>query len=152
MPELAFEETSSNRSNYDKYYYFHRVDTDFETALADIRECDAHARGLFRGNYYPDAATTAMYGVGGVIGGAIGGAIADAVFGSAEIRRRRRINMRRCMFYLGYDRFGLDELLWEAFNFEEGNSDVAEPDRQRMLALQALVASGPRPSTEELGL
>lgn len=154
MPALAYEETQENIDNYEKYYYFHREDTDFDTALADLRECDGHSRGLFRGNYSPDpTAAMVQYGVvGGAVGGLIAGAIANAIFGPAELRRKRRINMRRCMFFKGYSRFGLDEDLWNEFNFEEGASEVAERDRQEMLAVQALVASGPRPTTEELGL
>lgn len=154
MPVLTYEETQENIDNYEKYYYFHREDTDFATALADLRECDGHARGLFRGNYTPDpTAAMVQYGVAaGAVGGLIAGVIADAIFGPAELRRKRRINMRRCMFFMGYSRFGIDEDLWEEFNFEEGASEVAEGDRQQMLAVQALVASGPRPSGEELGL
>lgn len=153
MPLLAFEEDQNDIDNYEKYYFFHRADTDFATALLDLRECDAHARGLFRGNWYPDmTSTTVMYGVGGLMGGLIGGAISDAIYGSAQIRLNRRVNMRRCMNYKGYSRFGIDKDLWEEFNFEEGNSDVAEGDRQQLLARQALVASATRPQTEELGL
>jgi len=154
MPDLAFVEEQSDIDNYEKYYYFHRADTDFTAAFADIRECDAHARGLFRGNHTPDmTAAMVQYGVlGGAVGGLIGSAIADAIYGSAEIRRKRRINMRRCMFFKGYSRFGLEKDLWEEFNFEEGSSSVAEEDRQRMLAQQARVASGNRPQAQELGL
>ena len=154
MPELAFVEDQDDRDNYEKYYYFHRPDTDFATALGDLRDCDAHARGLHRGSYYPDSsAAMTQYGpLAGAAGGLLVGVVADAIFGPAELRRKRRVNMRRCMFFKGYDRFGIDEVLWGSFNFEEGNGEVAEADRQRMLAQQALVASGPRPTTQELGL
>jgi hypothetical protein len=154
MPELAFEERQSDIDNYEKYYYFHRTETDFETALADIRECDAHARGLFRGNSSVDMGPAMIqYGVlGGAVGGILGAAIGDAIYGSAEIRRKRRINMRRCMFFKGYSRYGLEKDLWKEFNFEEGSTTVLEEDRQMMLAQQALVASGPQPQAEELGL
>lgn len=154
MPALAFEETDSDRKDYDKYYIFHRPDTDFATALGDIRECDNFARGLSRGNYFPDgsqsAANMAQYGpLAGAAGGLIAGAIMDAVFGSGEIRAKRRVNMRRCMFYNGYSRYGLQKDLWTAFHFEGG---VEEAERQNFLAQQARVASGPRPQGEELGL
>lgn len=154
MPDLAFVEDQADRDNYEKYYYFHRPETDFSTALADLRECDSHARGLYRGNHVPDM-TSAMvqYGVlAGAAGGLIGSLVADAIMGPAELRRKRRINIRRCMNFLGYDRFGLDKDLWETFNFEEGTGEVAEADRQRMFAQQARVASGPRPQAGELGL
>lgn len=152
MPVLAFEESEKDAANYEKYYYFNRPETEFDVALADVRFCDELARGLATANYYPDAATTAMYGVGGAIGGLIGGAIANAIHGSAEERRKRRVNMRRCMNFKGYARYGLAKDLWQEFNFEEGNSTVPEEDRQKMLAQQAKVAAGPTPETENLGL
>lgn len=148
MPALAFEESEKDTANYEKYYYFNRADTEFDVALADVRFCDELARGLATANYYPDPGTTAMYG----IGGAIGGAIANAIYGSAEERRKRRANMRRCMNFKGYERYGLSKDLWQEFNFEEGNSSVPEEDRQKMLAQQAKVAAGPVPEAEILGL
>ena len=94
----------------------------------------------------------ASYGLGGVLGGAIGSALADAIYGSAEERRKRRVNMRRCMNFKGYARYGLSKDLWNEFNFEEGNRTVPEQERQGMLAQQAKVASGPKPAGGELGL
>ena len=44
----------------------------------------------------------------------------------------------------------LAENLWERFNFEEGNRVVPEDERQRMLQLQARVASGPAPTVGEI--
>ena len=93
-----------------------------------------------------------MYGVGGVIGGAIGGALAQAIYGSAEKRNKRRVNMRRCMHFKGYARHGISKDLWEAFNFEEGLSGVEEQDRQKMLAAQVLVASSTLSGNEDIGL
>lgn len=157
MPDLTFTEDQEDRDNYEKYYYFNRPDTDFGTALADVRECDAHARGLYRGNFYPGSSQTnaaaMQYGaLAGAAGGLIAGVMMDAIMGPAELRRKRRINIRRCMAFKGYRRFGLDKTLWEEFNFEEGTGSVAEADRQRMLAQQARVAAGPQPVAEELGL
>lgn len=152
MPELDFEADDNDIKNYKKYYYFNREDTSFEVALEDIRFCDELARGLATQNYYPDAGTSAMYGIGGVIGGAIGGALAQAIYGSAEKRAKRRVNMRRCMNFKGYKRHGISKDLWETFNFEEGNSSVEEKDRQEMLATQALVASSQLTGKEDIGL
>lgn len=157
MPALDFTEDASAIDDYEKYYYFNRQDTSFADALADLRTCDAHARGLWRGNYYVDPlqnpAYVQQYGpMASAVGGLIAGAMLSAIVGSSEERRKRRVNMRRCMFYMGYQRYGLTKELWEAFNFEEGNNSVPEEERQRLLARQALVASGPRPETTELGL
>jgi hypothetical protein len=89
-------------------------------------------------------------GVGGALGAAIGFAIEDAVFGSAERRKARRLNMRTCMHFKAYDRYGLPKDLWQAFNFEEGNGRAEADVRTRDLMMQALVASGPRPQQEVL--
>ena len=152
MPVLEFSPTPEHALNFDKYYYFQRAGTDFATAFADIGECDAYASGLSSGLStvpvaYPYAGT-----VGGAVGGAIGNAMAQAIFGSAEKRRMRRLNMRRCMNFKGYGRYGLPKELWQTFNFEEGLSGVAVDTRLQMLKQQALVASAAQPKGEALGL
>lgn len=152
MPDLQFSETPQDIADYDKYYYFHRAETSFEAALADLRECDGFASGLnssvtYQAVPYPYAGT-----MGGAIGGVVGNALAEAIYGSAEKRRVRRVNMRRCMGYKGYARFGLQKDLWQKFNFEEGLSKKPGETRQIMLAQQAKVASGERPTAKELGL
>jgi hypothetical protein len=152
MPDLAFKPSPEIEATYDKYFYFHRADTRFEEALADIRECDAFARGLVSSVTYTQVPYPYAGTLGGAIGGAIGNALAYAIFGSAEKRKLRRANMRRCMHYKGYQRFGLEKEAWQAFNFEEGLSSVKEADRQRMLAQQAKVASAPGIEQKDLGL
>ena len=53
----------------------------------------------------------------------------------------RRVNMRQCMGFKGYERIGLSKELWESFNFEEGTGAEEEESRLRALKLQALVAA-----------
>lgn len=149
-PDLTFTETPEITDTYDKYFYFHRADTSFDQAFADIRECDAYASGFrfHMGNTpvpYPYAGT-----LGGAIGGAIGNAMADAIFGSAERRKMRRLNLRKCMGFKGYARFGMEKERWQKFNFEEGNGIVEPVKRRQYLLQQAKVASGPRPKGQEL--
>lgn len=162
MPRIDFSATSEDVENYDRYFLFHRVKTDFATALGDIRSCDGHARGLVRseaGEYGALQAYSRAYAgqyamaplVGG-LGGALIGSVANSITSSAEVRRRQRANMRRCMFFKGYARYGLSEARWRDFHFEDSEDDIDEGDRQRDLALQALVASGTQPQTPELGL
>lgn len=142
MPELAFTPTPQIAENFDKYFYFNRASTDFATAYADLRECDGYARGLaFR--------ATQTYGQG-VLNDMLGAAISDAIYGSAERRRQRRVIMLTCMRFKEYRVYGLPKPLWEAFNFEEGNRRVPEDERQRLLQIQARVASGPTPSVGEV--
>jgi len=154
MPDLSFTPNAGDARDYDKYFYFHRADTDFATAYADLQECDNYARGLPRRSLgyaatpYPYNGTMAG-ALGGALGNALAGAIANARF-SAQRRQQRRVIMRTCMRFKGYQAFGLRKSLWENFNFEEGNRRVEEGERQRLLQLQARVASGPRPTVAEL--
>ena len=67
---------------------------------------------------------------------------------SAERRRLKRLNLRNCMHFKGYDRYGLAKDLWTEFNFEEGNGRKPEAERERAILMQARVASGPRPQQQ----
>lgn len=154
MPELAFDASAVQPDDFEKYFYFHRADTAFDQAFGDIVECDALSSGV---SYYGGvdsgamAASMAQYGLlAGAVGGAIGNLMADAIFGSAERRKQRRINMRNCMYYKGYDRYGLEKDLWQSFNFEEGLSKADPKEREAKLLVQARVASGPKPQQERL--
>jgi hypothetical protein len=156
MPALAFTMTPEIRDDFEKYFYFHRAGTVFAEAYGDIRECDALASGanIYRGAS-PGVIGAAMgqYGaLAGGIGGAIGSALSDAIYGSAARRQQRRINLRNCMGFKGYQRYGLTGDKWKTFNFEEGLGRKKEGERDDALEIQALVASGPQPTTKELGL
>jgi hypothetical protein len=149
MPVLTFDETPENRENFDKYFYFRRDSTDFVTAVRDVVECDEAVSGTSGGMQWY-AATAPYNSVGGEI---LGNILAQAVFGSAERRRIRRLNLRRCMHFKGYSRYGLPETLWRTFNFQEGLGQADAGPRARMLLQQAYVAaSSPQPQTEDLGL
>jgi hypothetical protein len=155
MPNLAVSPTEADAQDFDKYFYFHRADTTFAQAWADISECDALSSGIaYRAGGaepYPGYYGT-NYGIGGVIGAAIGSALADAIHGSAERREIRRENMRNCMGFKGYQRFGLPKDVWEQFHFEEGNGRKPEDERRMALLQQAVAASAVRPQGQELGI
>jgi len=144
MPGLEFTPTAEDASNYDKYFYFTRADTDFAAAYADIVECDGYARGLTSG-------VSPSYGQG-VLGDALVDLMSDLIYGSANRRKLRRKNLRACMAFKGYDRHGLSKQVWETFNFEEGNMKIEEDARTGFLKQQALVASSARPQDKALGL
>ncbi len=146
MPDLSFVESESDIENYDKYFYFHRADTTFPEALRDVRECDARARRMWRG----EAADKQEIAAGPY--GLVGAAAQAFIFGPAQDRLFRRANLRRCMFFKGYSRYGLAKPNWEAFNFQRVDGDLVEADIQAMLVRQALVASGPAPEAKALGL
>lgn len=141
MPKLDYSETPEDAKNYDKYYFFRRNETDFATAYADITECDGYARGLASSYEYQDAPYPYAGTVAGAAGGMIANAMMAAIFVPGEKRRMRRVNMRQCMGFKGYERLGLSKDLWETFNFEEGTGAEEEQSRLRALKLQALVAS-----------
>ena len=151
VPSLDFPPDPALAKDFDKYYYFHRGETDFRTALTDVRDCDGLSRGLSSPYGYAQAPYPYTNTMAGAVGGAIGNLMVAAIFGSAEARAARRINMRRCMYFKGYQRYGLPKPIWETFNFEEGLSHVEESRRQAFLMQQAKVASGARPTTEALG-
>jgi len=152
MPDLAFKGDGTEASDFDKYYAFRRADTDFATAYADIAECDGYARGLQSGVGYMQPAYPYAGTLAGAAGGVIGNLMVAAIFGSAEKRRMRRVNMRTCMAYKGYDRHGLPKAVWEKFNFEEGLSGVDDAKRQTYLRQQARVASAGTLQGKALGL
>lgn len=152
VPKLAFTPTGLEANDFDKYFYFRRSDTDFATAYTDVVECDGYARGLVSGVGYTQVPYAYAGTMAGAAGGVIGNLMVDAIFGSAERRRMRRINLRQCMGFKGYERHGLPKELWEVFNFEEGNGSVSVENRTRYLRQQALVAATAKPETKELGL
>lgn len=151
LPDLNVALTDEDRAAGDKYFFFHRADTTYEQALGDIRQCDDLARGVkslqnWVNAPYPYAGTLA--GAGGAI---IGNMMVALIFGSAEERKMRRANMRRCMNYKGYDRYALPKDSWKQFNFEEALKSIPNDERLLMLAQQAKAASGPKPLSGALG-
>lgn len=146
MPQLDFTPTPDIEKDYAKFFYFHRADTDFETALNDLRECDQMARNMNNAAAeinvpYPYAGTMA-----GAAGGLIAAMIIDATAGAAARRAMRRTSMANCMAFKDYDSYGLPKNLWVDFNWEEGNVEPDEKVRIAKLRLHAKVASGPRPT------
>jgi hypothetical protein len=156
-PKLDFTPDAKTAEDYDKYFYFHRTNTTFAEAYADIRECDALASGsnIYLGDdaftqSYTSNYLIPQYGMAGALGGALASVMADAIFGSAARRKERRIKVRNCMGFKGYARYGIAKDLWVKFNFSEGNGRKKEETRDRAFKLQALAASGPQPKQEVL--
>jgi hypothetical protein len=165
LPKVNHNVKDATDDKYDKYFFFHRTETTFAEALADLRECDNLSRDLSGGSvsapYYPSYwENPYLYGgsydnysagaaLGGAIGAAIGMAIAMEIAQETERRRIRRVNMRRCMGFKGYDRYGTSQSRWRKFNFEGGDGEPNERRRQHALAQQAKLASGPLPEESQ---
>ena len=69
LPKLDVVTTEADAADFDKYFYFHRADTAFPVALADLRECDGYARGLSSPYGYVDTPAAYNYGLAGAAGG-----------------------------------------------------------------------------------
>lgn len=152
MPDLAYDPNPEIEADFEKYFFFHREDTSFDQAFADISECDALAHGITKyGSDWPPTISQRTMDYGPVFGfiSALTNPT-DAIFGSGERRWIRRYNIRTCMFYKGYDRYGLEKSRWQAFHFEEGLGRKNEQVRLVALLKQARVASGPKPPLEVL--
>lgn len=148
MPDLAYEPDPRIEADFEKYYFFHRDNTSFDQAFADITECDALAHGMTKyGRDWPPTVSQTTNDLGPVLGkmGILSGQMFDAIFGSGKRRWIRRYNIRTCMYFKGYDRYGLEKTLWQAFHFEEGLGRENEKVRLAALLKQARVASGPKP-------
>jgi len=149
IPSLQFAEQPEMVKAYDKYFYFFREQTSFADALADLRECDGYARGLAY-RVTNDPHDLLGQGIVGSLMAPVGALIADRLFGVPERRKARRTNMRVCMGYKGYHRYGLPQAIWQSFNFDDAIHEPVEADRQHMLMQQAKIASGDRPDKPEL--
>lgn len=162
VPDLVFVETDKIVSDYGKYFYFHRAGVDFATAYADIRECDAYARGPYQSSDLSSSSTAyadTPYPYTGTMVGAAGGAIGNMMVMSVEVARRteiersrlRRVNMRTCMGFKGYLRYGLTGGLWGKFNFDANAARSMPRSRQlEYFQKQAKIASGPQPQAKAI--
>lgn len=139
IPDISADERDLGDER--KFVVFHKPDVTYEEALADIRECSAHATHLVQrraDSFVPwgrdDAGQAVTYDGGnyGLVGMAIGAIIA----GPLE-RSIRQTIMIRCMDPRGYTRYRANEEQWkELFEKSENGKE-----------LLAAIASGPVPPT-----
>jgi hypothetical protein len=139
LPDVNAPARATDSRDFDKYFFFHRPETAYEQSFADIRQCDALSTGLT-----PGTGNSSFFA--GVLP-----AIGIAAIASGNRRALRRLNMRRCMFFKGYDRYGLAKAQWLKIGFEEGDGQLSEARRIPFLEGQARLASGARPRGEVLG-
>lgn len=139
VPDLSGSADPAVVENGWKYFFYHRPDTSFAEAHADIAFCYR-----FRGpanwstvevpRFVPweEAGPTVVryqssyYGI-------VGDLMAGMVEGTL-VRRDRQSKMRRCMEPRGYTRYGVAEEIWE--------NVVGKPPAEA-IAIQAKIASGP---------
>jgi len=152
IPDLSFKPTERDVWRYSDYFYFHKDGVAYEKALADLKECSSYSRAITPMGAPPDfvplggapdpnaksefnqrayASSFVMYGLVGV-------ALAAIVLDSSSTERS---NDRRCMGYLGYQRYGLSKAIW---------SKLTKGSDEENLEVFALIASGPHPTAESL--
>ena len=158
--DVRFTPTAEDQEGFEKYFFFHRDNTDFATAYADLNECDSYARAVGPSSKYEPTNSVvwamqqqmiAQYGMAGAAGGAIGGIIGGIIaaeMAAAEQRKMRRKTMRTCMGFKEYQAYGLSKPLWQTFNSD--STSLKEELRVQYLQMQAKIASGPKPSVGQI--
>ena len=151
VPSLDFKPTSRDIRHYDDYFYFHKPGIDYATALGDIAECDAYSREIapmasipafvpWGGRPAPDPTIeTALVNAWfnwGLVGLGIVAVVEEDLRSGVE-----HANMRRCMGFKGYRRYGTSSAIWS--QLESGTRF----DREARLAT---IASGPAPQSEAI--
>lgn len=127
-----------------KFFYFHSSSVSFAEAWADLAECRAHlasgAPAMLPG-FVPFGETVrrdlayqpSPYGL-------VGEAMVAIIAPKME-RGLRNNKLRRCMGTRGYARYAVAEPAWDQLN---------EGDEDKLLAMQARLASGPKPDAPEV--
>lgn len=128
-----------------RHFFFHRPGVSLEEARADLAECKTYASSAMflprsPGSLPPDPEVLPPI----VSGGSVGPLVGNLAFGLIEGGERAKIaaaNMRKCMGFKGYGRYGLSDPLWKQLN--AGSPEEA-------LLRQARLAAGAAPSGRRL--
>jgi len=142
VPDLSSADPVVASNGY-KFFIFHNSAITYAEAYADIAEC----RSFLTAGYAPvlpgfipwvepSARTPITYNPVGLAAGIA----ADIIVPKME-RGLRNNKMRRCMEPRGYTRFAVPEAAWEQLN---------KGDEANLVAMQAKLAVGPRPSLTEV--
>jgi hypothetical protein len=157
---VAYRPAAEDQGHFNKYFFFHKPGVSLEAASADLQECWGYASGLVLSpglpSHVPPPGSAApaitsrsitnppgLYRPGGIKDFTAGAtsAVVLALIGPAAVRAVGAANLRKCMGFKGYGRYGLSKSLWETLNPKDG---------PRAIALQAEVAAGPAPAQESL--
>ncbi|THD35403.1 MAG: hypothetical protein E7773_13275 [Sphingomonas sp.] len=153
VPDVTPPTDPKVRGDGYKFYYFHNPNVTFAQAYDDIAECRAFLAHTSAGpvpGFVPwrvgverssarltDKSPTVGLSPYGVLGDAMGAIMAP------KMERGSRSNiMRRCMGTRGYVRYAITESAFDELN--DG------PDEDRLILMQAKLASGPKPNDEEV--
>jgi hypothetical protein len=144
VPDIGTTDPKVLANGY-KFFVFHNPSVDFATAYADIAECRSFlpaGTGRILPSFTPWIAaappepTQAGINRYGLVGAAIGAIIAPKF-----TRGENNTVLRRCMETRGYVRYAVSETIWNALN---------DPKNPMMVAMQARLATGPKPPQPEV--
>lgn len=133
VPDIAADTRSLGNEN--KFFVFHRPNTSFAAAEADVRFCMRYINQTM----FPPMPDFVPWEDAPPVGdapryaGLIGQLVVDGV-----ARSLRQSNVMRCMLPRGYVRYRISEGLWKEINYRELESSIM---------IQAKIASGPTPPT-----
>ncbi|HEX8062983.1 MAG TPA: hypothetical protein VF535_07180 [Allosphingosinicella sp.] len=128
-----------------RHFFFHRPGVPLDEASADLVECRTYADDAMLWpreprSLPPDPKTLPPNVSGGPMGPLVGG-LAFSLVAGGERAKIASANLRKCMGFKGYDRYGLPDPLWKQLN-------SGTPDQ--VLLRLARLASGPAPSGRKL--
>lgn len=140
----AYLPSRADPEHFWRYFFFWKNGIAPEAARTDLVECADYARDPVLWARIPER----MPLEGGVRGpngteGAFGltGAVIFSLTEGGLVRRIALANMRHCMGFKGYGRYGLSAALWRPLN---------EGSPERVIERLAIIAAGPEPRQTRL--
>ena len=145
VPDIAPSADPKGLKDGYKFFFFHNPTASFAEAYVDIAECRSFlvrdgvtTLPTFRPWVEPLKRKPQGYTAGSY--GLVGAAMASIIVPKLE-RGQRNNKLRRCMKPRGYARYAIAEADWDRLN---------DGDEATLIAMQAKLASGPKPSTTEV--
>jgi len=127
-PAISYETDAQDIKRFSRYFISHKTGVSLDKARADIDECLRYAMGanemgiqmftpipdfvpLEEAKSYQDGAPKAHSGQYGLVGDVMAALIVPGVN-----RAIAQSNVRRCMGYKNYDRYGISKEAWKSLN------------------------------------
>lgn len=135
----AYQPGRGDEGDFWRYFFFWKGEVAPEAARADLLECADYARDPALWARIPERMPLegGVRGPNGTEGqfGLAGAAIFSLVEGGL-VRRITLANMRRCMGFKGYRRYGLSAAIWRSLN---------RGSPEQVIERLAAIAAGPEP-------
>ena len=136
----SYQPGRGDAGDFWRYFFFWKGGVTPEAARADLLECGTYAHSPVLWARIPERMPVdgGVQGPNGTEGGyGLVGAAAFSLFEGAQVRRITLANLRRCMGFKGYRRYGLSAALWRPLN-------AGSPDE--IVSRLAAIAAGAEPT------